>query len=256
MRSEHSRMTMEEFKFLPRKLGWKYEYLQGETWITPGNQVVMVRADVKPHPTGEIPYPIRAPQVEDVPELTDTFIQAFGDTIEYCDREPAEIAVSAATALQDHFQGKRGTPHPASRIALDSGSIAGAALIVEGGPDRAVIDLLFVKPSIQRRGTAALLLSAVMNALHAAGVKILDSCYVLGNEASGAWHKRAGFVEQPAYLMALHHYRYFQHELWRHENLGDIPPIEHDRLAGQRDHWRDVVGQLVRERGWPETIIE
>jgi hypothetical protein len=42
MRSQHLPMTSEEFKLMPRKLGWKSEYWDGRAHITPGYRIVTV----------------------------------------------------------------------------------------------------------------------------------------------------------------------------------------------------------------------
>src|SRR5206468_3554338 len=113
--------------------------------------------------------------------------------------------------------------HSASRVAVRVNSstkrerIVGAALIVEAAPRQPALDILFVSPRKRRSGIASALAGAAMNELHTAGLKTLESAYVLGNEESRAWHQKFGFLEEPDLLSAQLYYRHAQHELQRHE---------------------------------------
>ena len=52
---------------------------------------------------------------------------------------------------------------------------------------------VFVAPMLARHGVGSLLLSAVVDALLAAGDTLLASTFLLGNESSTLWHWRNGF---------------------------------------------------------------
>jgi hypothetical protein len=151
MRSQHIAMTIEEFEIMPRKLGWKYEYWDGQAHISPRHYAVTTSVEIRPRPI-KVPCKLRAVERKDEPQLISGYIAAFKDTIEYCDWAPEKIAASAREAMQDFFAGKRGKPLPSSRLAVVSQSrtghkvVIGAALLVEKDNQEPFLDILFVIP--------------------------------------------------------------------------------------------------------------
>jgi GNAT superfamily N-acetyltransferase len=105
---------------------------------------------------------------------------------------------------------------PGRGSSLDPPS-GGAALVVASGEGRARLDLLFVIPGQRRRGVASAMVAGAVEVLRKAGVKTLESSYVLGNTASEAWHRRFGFREEPDWLTARLRLTHAQHELERRE---------------------------------------
>ena len=136
MRSQHLPMTMDEFKRMSRKPGWKYEYWHNQAHISPAHQYVKTIVEVKPLPVNS-PCKIRPVETSDEPRLISLYFSAFRDTIEYCDWKPKKVEVSAINNIKDFFIGKWGRPLPASRAAAcakpNGGEeyIVGAALIAE-----------------------------------------------------------------------------------------------------------------------------
>lgn len=200
MKSQHLKMTVEEFRQLPPRLGWKHEYYDGEAHLSPRCQVVSCSVAVAPRPFSS-PYRLLPIAAEDAEPLTAAYLAAFGDTVEYCDWGPEDTESSARRSISGYYAGSRGTPLPASRkampSAIDDPRILGVALVVEHEPGEALLDLLLVVPAAQRRGVATALVSEVLTQLLAAGVKTLHSRYLLANEASRAWHHGFGFVDEP-----------------------------------------------------------
>lgn len=265
MRSQHFPIPFEEFELLPRRLGWKYEYWDGQAHLSPRDQSVSVVLPVRPATatgrrsvqsggrtlltTGE---PIRlGPAMPDGQrELVSAYIRAFRDSIEFCDWPEERIEEQARQDLEGFFAGRRGKPLDASRVALDvaAGSgeprALGAALLLEVAPQTALLDLLFVVPGRQRRGLATALVSDAAEGLFRHGFRRFESRYHLGNEASRAWHLRFGFVDEPDLFLAesmLHHVR---HEIWRREKLGAFVPDERASLEAELERWRAQVGTL------------
>ena len=117
MRSEHIAMTMEEFELMPWRLGWKYEYWQGRAHITPRHQTVPVKIEVNPRSVN-CSSELRAVDWKDEPDLISAFLAAFRNTIEYCDWNRVKIDVSGRDAIHGFLAGRRGTPHPSSRLAV------------------------------------------------------------------------------------------------------------------------------------------
>jgi RimJ/RimL family protein N-acetyltransferase len=247
MRSQHIPMTIEEFRRVPRKLGWKYEYWDGQTHISPSHQIVTVSIEVKPRAVTSL-CQLRAVNQADAPHLSAIYFVAFSNTIEYCDWKPEEIQETAREDVHDFFAGKRGKPHPASRIAVapDEDSVVGAALIVENEDGTPFLDILFVTPEWQHQGVGTALVSSAINELYQAGVKRLESSYMLGNEESQAWHRKFGFVEVPDLFLARWYYRHAQYELRRREQIGDLTSAEHDKLSATVNQWKAEVDELER----------
>lgn len=251
MRSQHISMTIEEFETMPRKLGWKYEYWNGQAHISPRHHAVTTSVEIRPRPL-KAPCTLRAVEQKDEPHLISSYIAAFQDTIEYCDWSPEKIAASAREAIQNFFAGKRGKPLPSSRLAvvsqLGTGSelVIGAALVVEKDDEASLLDILFVIPEWQRQGVATALVSATVNDLYQAGVKTLKSCYVLGNQESRAWHQKFGFVEESELSLARLYCHQAKHELWRREKIGNLTEMKRAALLAKIEQWQARVAELEK----------
>ena len=166
--------------------------------------------------------------------MIDAFVAAFRDTIEYCDCEDERILDSARKNVIGFFSGERGTPLPASRLALvprpegERDSVVGAALVIGMRGGSVLLDVLFVTPEWQRAGVATALVSSVVDHLHDSGHGTLKSRYNLGNDASRAWHRKFGFVDDSdsdlfmSWRNRTRDERHAEHELWRREKLGDL----------------------------------
>lgn len=241
-------MSIEEFELLPMRPGWKYEYWDGRAHITPREHGVIVAMPVTPRLVNTS-LVLRRATSADAPELTTAFLEAFIDSVEYCDWETQKICEAADKAIRSHFAGERGKPHLASRAAMGfdrergCDSIVGAALLAHA-PRYSMLDLLFVRPDWQRDGIATALLSDAMNELHSGGESILKSAYHAANEASMNWHHRFGFVEEPDLMRARLYSSAARHELWRREKIGGL--LERDRveLQAEADRWEIEVERL------------
>lgn len=247
MKSQSIPMTIDEFHRMPHKLGWKYEYWGDAAHISPSHTAIATTTmAVTPRPVSTDCL-LRTPIFEDIPDLIPVYVASFADTIDYCDWESAKIEWAAQRNLTTFFDGERGEPLPASRVAIQQGEVVGAALIVERVDGRPLLDLLFVAPHWQRRGIATALLAAALNALHAAGFEKLSSRYLLGNEQSRHWHQRSGFVDEPDHFLARHYYRHYQHEVERQQEIGLLSAAELAVLITERDRWDGILKGLQAE---------
>jgi GNAT superfamily N-acetyltransferase len=258
MRSRHQAMSFEEFERMPRELGWKYEYWNGEAHVSPGHQVVVATVPTAPRPVMS-PCALRPPRPADEAGLIAAYLLAFGGTIEYCDWYPEKIVESARESVGRYLSGKRGRPSPASRVAgvSEPGSqeetLVGAVLLLDAGPDEARLDMLFVVPEWHRQGLATALVGSAINALHADGIGTLESAYVLGNAPSRAWHRKFGFTELPDLMLARHYWRYFEGEYRRLEMIGESSAEELGALARQREYWKkrsEELEKIADEQGF------
>ena len=93
-------------------------------------------------------------------------------------------------------------------------------------------------------GVATALVSATLEQLYESGHRTLKSRYNLGNEESRAWHRAFGFVDDSDLLLAESYCRLAEHELWRREKVGDLTPVERQKLNLEIDRWRAQADQL------------
>jgi len=254
MQSRHVPMSVEEYELLPFEPGWKCEYYDGQAHFTPRDHPVITTLQIAPR-SFNAPCLLRPAQSADADKLMAAYLAAFAETIEYCDYTEAKLEKAARRTLTGHFSGKRGNPLSASRVAVDphnTGKLLGAALLI-AGRNCARLDLLFVHPAWQGRGTATALLADAVNHLHFQGAGRLLSRYHIGNDASRRWHQRFGFVEEPDLQRARLYCAAARQELWRRERLGDLTPKERARLQAELDVWQaqvDELEQIADERGY------
>ncbi|PYS64263.1 MAG: hypothetical protein DMF74_07605 [Acidobacteria bacterium] len=135
MRSQDIEMTFEDWERMPWRFGWKHEYWDGHAHISPRHKAVIVRLTIEPRdfvaPQG---FSVRRVSRRDSERLIDTFLDAFGDGVEYCDYKPEAVKAAAHSTIVDYFSGKRGAPHRSSRLAIVKGEqeiVVGAALLVK-----------------------------------------------------------------------------------------------------------------------------
>jgi len=259
MRSRHTPMSWERFEELPPHPGWKHEYWDGVAHITPGARFAVVRMNVHPRSLRS-PLEIRAVNATDESPLVSAYLDAFRDTVEYCDWEEEDIARSALENVRSFFAGGRGEAlSSSSGLALDPDSedtieaVAGAVLLVRTRDGSPILDMLLVRPRWQRRGLATALLSWCLEELQRRGETILRSRYHLANEPSRAWHQKVGFTEEPDLLLAKLYLRCAAQELRRREKLGELRDEERSGLLSEKESWERRVEELERiaeEEGW------
>lgn len=236
-------MTMDAFELMPRKLGWKHEYWDGQAHISPRWQTVTVSCSVQPRSVSS-PCPLRPIMESDEPQLVAAYIAAFSDSFDFCDWQPEKIISAAKDDVRQILSGQRGRLLPASRVAIAKNNIVGAALITKKEGQPPLLDILLVIPHWHRKGVATALVAAAHNELDAFGVKTLESRYLLGNEESRAWHGKFGFTEEPDLLLAQLYYHHAKHELWRREKIRGLHGEERERLIAERERWRARVEEL------------
>ncbi len=167
-------MTWQEYELLPMKLGWKYEYWDGQTHVSPRHNVVSVSVAIQLRPIRSS-WVLRPVITTDELELMAAYIAAYSDTIDFCDWEARQIEAAARKDIGDFLAGKRGTPLPVSCVAVashpETGNeiINGAALVIAQGEATPLRDMVFVLPEWHRKGIATTMVSAVLNRLHRSG---------------------------------------------------------------------------------------
>jgi len=258
MRSQHIPMSWEQYEQLPPHPGWKHEYWDGVAHISPRSRFAVVRIDVHPRPFRS-PLELHALGAADETSLTSAYLDAFRDTVEYCDWEEDAIARSAAENVREYCAGRRREPlFACSFLARDptqdeSEAVVGAALLIRTEDRRPMLDMLFIRPRWQRRGLATALLSGCLEELHRREEPILRSRYHLANEASLAWHREFGFTEEPDLSLAQLYLRCAAQELRRRESAGGLGDEERHSLLAEQERWESRVKELEEvadEQGW------
>lgn len=237
-------MSLDDFRRLPRQLGWRYEYIEGQVRISPGYQSVVALRPPGPLPRITAPCTLRAVEPGDAPALESAYCEAFAHSVDFFEAPPEEICRSAGTDIRQSLHGgKCDEPLPASRLALDRGRVVGAALLLRTPSRLPYLNLLFVVPERRRAGLASALFVAAMTALAGTDRVPILSQYRLANAASRAWHHRLGFIDQIDQNLAR---AYMMQAAERLEQLQACHAPRSEQLAArrERDDWLALIRKL------------
>ncbi len=247
-------MTIDEFRRMEHRLGWKHEYWDGAARLSVQETAVAsfqqnVTSPVGGRPTvgdGEQLRPVRD---NDQGALVELFQRAFDDAIEFAgwpdDAYQRDARDSIASFFGNSTEGQRrpsGNGRTDASFVVTAGERLLAAVMVRSIRRGPILEPIMVLPAHQRRGLGSKLLAAALDALHSAGEATLFTRCHLGNAASLAWHERNGFEEIPSYFAATHRWRHFGWLVEHYEDTGDL-----QRAADMRtlcEHWKVVVEKL------------
>jgi len=209
-------ITIEQFHELPTNSAYKYEYFDNAAWLTPRPKGYLAALDLRPMGPAEPvevhrePVSVRPLRETDWDALPKLFAHAFHRTAPFAGLDDATGLEAAAACLGKTREGGDGPLVASACFAAvdDRDRPLGAALVTrlededrdwyaDLGPAPAAghphLTWIFVAPMMTRHGVGSLLLSAVVDALRAAGDTLLASTFLLGNESSTLWHWRSGF---------------------------------------------------------------
>lgn len=238
MQRQHIPMSVAEYEAMPKPFGYKVEYWGSEAVFTPRDcSVDCLLAITSTMP--ELCFPALVPVTTMQVVFVDAFFAAFNDTVEFCDWQEDAIWVHAEKFIAGYFTGKRGKPHPLSRIVLGSaGKVQACALLVENADGLPKLDVLFVDPSQQRQGIARMLMGTIINQLYHQGVTQLFSAYHICNQPSRAWHENMGFDAIPQGCYAQLNYAWHRDEYHRLRMLH--PDQDCLELQATMAYWREM----------------
>lgn len=216
------RLTLQEFKQLPRNPAYKYEYLSGSALLTPRPKFFHAALDLATCPSAEPPEGTRLvpfcvehwPALEPIFAATFAHLQPFGSLDDATRKQAAEACLGKTRG-----GGDGPLIEPACFVALDTVAerLAGAILITllpQGDPSewdsyewseppaadavarragRAHLTWILVSPWHTGVGVGSALLAAAAEALRASAFAHLFSTFLLGNDSSLLWHWRNGF---------------------------------------------------------------
>lgn len=217
------KLSLDEFHQLPRNPAYKYEYFDGQAWLTPRPKGYHAVLDVATFDFSDIGLEQHLASIRPISEmhwesLPAVFAAAFAQMCPFFSLSDAERLVAARDCLEFTRQGGNGVILPsASLVAVDEhdDNIQGA-LIVTLVPDLPTGDprfgcvarklpmestkfvphltWIFINPWCARQGIGSALLVEVVAALRRLGYSRLGTTLLLGNESSTMWHWRMGFA--------------------------------------------------------------
>jgi GNAT superfamily N-acetyltransferase len=215
-------MSIQEFHQLPRHAAYKYEYLDGEAWLSPRPKTYHALLELQPpkEPADAGRVATRQVSADDWDALAGLFSAAFRDRPPFLGLDDKKRGAAAHDILEHTRSGGDGPLiESAAHIAhlKNHDGPAGGVVVTllpasdlsdwdafewtEPPPADAVarrlgrphLTWIFVHPFTAGRGTGTALLHAATRELLALGYTELASTFLLGNESSMIWHWRNGF---------------------------------------------------------------
>jgi hypothetical protein len=216
------KLSSNEFHRLPQNPAYKYEYFDGQAWLTPRLKcyhAVLNLAEFQP-PEADLmneDAQIRLLEESDWEKLSEVFAAAFARVSPFASMNDNDQLAAARDSLAFMHRGGNGPIiSDACLVVVDphDGSIVGGFLVTLV-PDLPLSDIhfghvpekrlppgqktvphltwVFVKVWHARHGVATALLSRGVAALRELGHTRLTTTFLLGNESSTLWHWRMGF---------------------------------------------------------------
>jgi GNAT superfamily N-acetyltransferase len=222
MRLVKIRMSIQEFHHLPRHAAYKYEYLDGEAWLSPRPKTYHALLDLHTveESAGAGRVTTRQVSAADWDDLADLFSASFRDRPPFLGLDDKKRR-AAAHAILEHARNGGDGPliERAAHIAHlkhHDGPAGGIVVTLLPAADfsdwqafewaepppadaiaqrlgRPHLTWIFVHPFAAGRGAGTALLHAATRELLALGYTELASTFLLGNESSMIWHWRNGF---------------------------------------------------------------
>ncbi|PID48602.1 MAG: hypothetical protein CR991_10910 [Proteobacteria bacterium] len=251
-------MHLITYQLIKYPFGYKVEYDGKQALFIPREHVITTRLSVQTHPTNPVvklpaTYTLHPLNPDRQAEYIATFFAVFKNTVEFCAWSPSGVHQTAVNHIEGFFAGKRGQPHPASVMTLQTdgstdtnGSLAGLALVVTNTFGETELDLLYVMPDSQRRQVAHAMLQHILKHLRQTGEETLRSTRHICNEASRNWHAAMGFQDDYDWLYVRLKCAWYQREIWRHLQLGWTDELEN--LQSKLAYWRELEEHFKKSR--------
>lgn len=213
-------MTWEQFRRLPRNSAYKYEYIEGEAWLSPRPRHYHAVRDLRPIEVedGNEEVELTPIGAEDLDDLVCMFVAAFRDVQPFGSLDEQSRREAARRVLERTRAGGDGPwLEQASFAAWHEGRKVGAVwvtLLPEGDlcdfetyhwqepppPDcverrrgQPHLTWIFVDPFLAGEGVGTTLLAAAVRELLVLGYTRLATTFLCGNVSSMLWHWRHGF---------------------------------------------------------------
>jgi GNAT superfamily N-acetyltransferase len=220
MRMVKLRMSLRAFRQLPRHPAYKYEYIDGEAWLTPRPRTYHALLELRPPTEPDDGVKTRPIADKDWTDLVGVFSAAFSDRPPFLGLDDRKRRSAARAILQNARTGGDGPFVAQASFVAEAepwDGPAGGILItllpkadlsdwrsfswpepppadaVARGLGRPHLTWVFVHPLTAGHGVGSALLHAATRSLLALGYTDLASTFLLGNESSTLWHWRNGF---------------------------------------------------------------
>jgi GNAT superfamily N-acetyltransferase len=222
----HLPMTAEQFRLLPRHPAYKYEYAEGQAWLSPRPRTFNALLDLTPTLAFDTvaahgsPVVIRPMGDRDWACFPKLFAASFENVPPFSALESVDRLKAAHECLHQAKSGGDGpvlepacfvaespeTRKPVGGILItliprrdegewwdgywDSAPATESARRLLGRPH---LTWVFVLPTLAQRGIGSALLAHSVNALLAMEYADLASTFMIGNDSTMLWHWRNGF---------------------------------------------------------------
>ena len=220
-------MSIDEYRVMPHRLGWKHEYYDGAARLRPS--LGAYTEYEWPGGTASAPrrsvaaFAVRDARARDEAALIALYEAAFDDGPDHAGY-PADAYRAEAGKAAD-------TSRARIHVAVSGTALLGAIRLRDrfgDGTSSATIEPVMVHPEARRRGIASALLRRVIEASAALGIERIASGAHLANAPSMAWHDRLGFVERRGWSSVAARLGHWRWMAGHHEHAGDA---EAARLA-------------------------
>lgn len=219
-------LSLDQFRKLPRNASYKYEYIGGETWITPRPKQYHAMLDLQSAEArtrleldgGQVR--LRPFAESDWDQLPRVFAASFGRVQPFASLDESTALEAAVHCLGQTRDGGDGPiMGPACFVAeAERDDALLGAILVTNMPDVDLTDFhelrwteplpgdwlerrlgrphltwIFVRHAYAGYGVGTALLAVACNALVGLGYRQIATTFLLGNESSMLWHWRNGF---------------------------------------------------------------
>ncbi len=230
-------MSFAAFETIERLLGWKTEYWDGYARFTPRGMGVETRLSFESvselshfelSHTAPKEFTLITPTPDDTQKMIDGYIDAFINSVEFCGWPIDRIFEEAHRDISLYFEGRRGKPLSASVIAIDpkSQTVIATALVTDKKEQGAGLELLYVRPSYQRKGIGTRIIHRSICTLAQQGYSQLTSRYHICNHHSRQFYHKLGFQDVCDRYYLRTYTAWLGNEIYRREQLRMLDGIE------------------------------
>lgn len=244
-------MSYDEFKTIERSLGWKTEYWDGYARLTPRCMGVKTRLSFESISklAHTVPKELTfvTPTAKHTQQMIDGYIDAFINSVEFCGWPINSIFEEAHRDISLYFEGERGKPLSASVIALEPETqrVIATALITEKKEQGACLELLYIRPSHQRKGIGTNIVYRSVHTLIQQGYLQLTSQYHICNHHSRQFYHKLGFQDVCDRYYLRTYVAWLGNEIYRRENLKMIDGIE--KMRQEQKQLQEKLETLEKE---------
>ena len=253
-------MSFEEWKDMPRRIGWKHEYWDGHARLSPRSTLIHMRRGLDPQeapPIYETPegYRLRSVEGSDAKDLEALYVASFEDTIEFFGWSQERVLTQAREGVRAYLEGRWGRPSSHSQVAeLQDGNLIGAALMVHPQDRPPALALLMIHLAHRRLGLAASAVGWAARGLHGDGEHLLRTACHIANEDAATFYRAVGFVEEEDLFLAQLRRSHYLQEWERLQRLGNA---EAEEAYRKYERWHNAEVRLRKraDREGLETAI-